>query len=180
MGIAAIVAGVLSLLFAIGAFIVSFVPVVGAFVGAFLAFAAPALALVGIVLGGVALSRARNEGGETGMATAGLVVSIVAFIPGFLVAISCGVCNSVCAAAQLENANNPRPASPFWLDAGPGSAVPPFFPPPPDPTALPPAPSADPNALPSDPNVAPVPSVPGDAPPPAFPPPPLEPAPPAP
>lgn len=157
MGIASIVLGILALLFALGGFLVSFVPVVGAYPGVFLSFTAPVLALMGIVLGGVGISRAREEGTETGAATAGLIVSIIAFFPAFLVAMTCGVCNTMCASAAMQGGRHDP--DPWWMvDAG---ATPPMFPPP---TAI--DPPLDPD--PSDPQ-----AVDPGQPPPAFPPPPL-------
>ncbi|MBZ0116049.1 MAG: hypothetical protein K8H88_03565 [Sandaracinaceae bacterium] len=177
MGIASLVLGVLSLIFAIGGFVATVVPGLGAV----LSFSSPILALVGIVLGGVALSRARQEGGETGMAITGLVVSIVMLFPALFVAFFCGLCNTCVTAGALS----PNRTQPWIVDAGPSTwpAMPIDPNAPVDPSAVDPNAPVDPSAV--DPN-APVdpsavdPSDPGapvdpDVPPPAFPPPPAPP-----
>lgn len=184
MGVASIVLGILALLFAMGGFLVSFIPVIGSFPGVILSFGAPVLALMGIVVGGVGMSRAREEGTEAGSATAGLIVSIIAFFPAFLVAITCGVCNTMCASAALTAPHDQSgQQDPWWLyDAGPGASpglgatppgttppgtTPPAYPPP----AYPPPTAIDPQ-VPPDPTVV-APTQPGE-PPPAFPPPPID------
>jgi len=179
MGIASVVLGVLAMILAVAGALLTVIP----FLGALLSFAAPVAALIGIVLGGVALSRAKEESGETGLPIAGLIVSIIAFFPAIFVALTCGVCNSMCSASSLAP-RDPN-ATPYYLDDGGYSNVSPGITPPvppPDPTAPPPDPTApaDPNAPPADPNAAvpqvdpnaPVPQVDPSAPPPAFPPPP--------
>ncbi|HEY8429291.1 MAG TPA: hypothetical protein VIL20_12985 [Sandaracinaceae bacterium] len=154
MGVASIVLGVLALLFAVGGFALSFIPVVGSL----LSFGAPVLALIGIVLGGVGVSRARDEGGDGGIALAGLIVSIVAFFPSFFVAITCGLCNAACTTAAIGRRASGAP--PFWLvDAGALGPFDPMDDPDFDPLD---DPDLDPQRDPAQP-------------PPAFPPPPLDP-----
>lgn len=176
MGVGSIVLGILSLLFAMGGFVVSFIPGVGAFLGAFLSFASPVLALIGVVLGGVGVSRARSEGIEGGTPMAGLIVSGVAFFPAFLVAISCGICDAMCAGAMIDGQRNRGSSTPWWL-ADAGVSTTPGFNPAPIPTPPPTGPSApiDPTAPPPIDPTAPPPQDPTQ-PPPAFPPPPLEPS----
>src|SRR3954465_8186277 len=53
-------------------------------VGAVLSFGAPALALLGIVLGGKAMSRAKQRGAVDGTAQAGVIVSALAMVPALL------------------------------------------------------------------------------------------------
>lgn len=168
MGLASVVLGVAALVFMLGGVFLFWVPILGPL----LAFGAPVLALAGCVTGGIGMSRARQEGDSTGPATAGLIISIIAFICGLLVAVTCGFCGALCTAATL-NPNNRYQRSDggaFWYgtqwpDAavapnlfgpppGPsgqgGSAPPPAFPPPPmpsgspDPSVAPPAPSPTP------------------------------------
>jgi hypothetical protein len=150
MGIAAIVLGALALLCAVGGAFTTMVPGLGAL----LSFSGPVFALVGIVLGGVGISRGREEGSETGTAIAGLVLSIIAFFPAFFVAISCGVCNVMCTEDMLRG----QRATPWITDSGVTLIVPSV--PPPDPN------------VPPDPIPSPDPPVDPTAPPPAFPPPP--------
>ncbi|MFK7985410.1 MAG: hypothetical protein AB8I08_05220 [Sandaracinaceae bacterium] len=157
MGIASIVLGILAVMFAAGGFLISFVPSVGAIPGALLTLTAPLLALIGIVLGGVGLSRAKSEGTETGLPTAGLIVSVIAFFPAFLVAITCGLCDMMCASAMLDapsrSSSGDTNGTPYWMqDAGFGATSPGLGQPPP-----PPVYPTDPNApppqlLPPNPN----------------------------
>lgn len=171
MGIASIILGVLSMIFAIAGFLLSWVPALGAL----LSFGAPVLALIGIVLGGVGMSRAKEEGSETGVPMAGMIVSIVCFFPALLVALTCGVCNTMCTTAGMSGSRNRgSQVSPWILDAGGSSPglgpqpAQPVLPPQPVQPAQP-TPFPDPAAMPPNPSV-PTP-VPGQ-PPPAFPPPP--------
>lgn len=171
MGIASLVLGVLAVIFAFAGAFLTFIP----FLGALLSFGSPILALVGAVLGGVAYSRAKEESAETGVPLAGLIVSIIAFFPGLFVALTCGVCNSMCTAGSMAPHPDGSPNAPYWLVDGGNVVISPGITPPPVPPT--PNPVPDPNA-PPDPTAAPDPNAPPpdpDAPPPAFPPPPPDP-----
>lgn len=61
------------------------------------------LGLVGIILGAVFMSQAKKTGQPTGMAVAGLVLSIIAVIIGVLV-MACAVCVVAGAESALEAA----------------------------------------------------------------------------
>lgn len=152
MGLGSILLGVFALVFMFAGFVFTPIP----FLGTMLSFLAPVLAIAGIVLGGVALSRARESGESEGLAIGGLVVNIVAFVPAMLVAVTCGLCNTVCTGLALTPPSDPN-ASPWYRrDAGPSpfdglfpdagvphaapNAPPPAFPPP----AIAPAPQAAP------------------------------------
>ncbi len=171
MGIASIVLGVLSLLFTVAGFFVSWIPVVGSYVGALLSFGAPVLALIGVILGGVSLSRAKADNLETGVPTAGLIVSGISFFPALLVALTCGICDVLCAGAHIS-APPPgsRPTPSYFQDGGAGPSpglgvgtgpipaapagpapapVAPAAPTPAAPTPAPAAPPADPSADPT-------------------------------
>ncbi len=100
MAIGSIIIGVIAFLFMVAGFFLSPVP----YVGAVLSFGSPVLGLVGIVMAGVSMSRAKQTGETSGAATAGLVVNIIAFILGLAVALTCGLCN----ACMTSNMNNPR------------------------------------------------------------------------
>lgn len=178
MGIASIILGIVALICALVGAFVSIIPGVGTFASAFLSLAAPVIALIGIVLGGVGMSRAREEGAPSGVALGGLIVSIIAFVPALLVALTCGVCNSLCAAAMVDGRFNARDAGPLWTyDAGPSTY--PTIPdePPPQGDIAPTVPGQPPPAYPPPPipGEAPTDTPPGEAPsgaPPAQPPPP--------
>lgn len=101
MGTGSIILGAFAFICMIAGALLSLVP----FLGTMLSFLAPVLALAGIILGGVALSRAKAGAGESeGLAVGGLVTSIIAFIPSVLVALTCGLCN-VCATGMYLDPN---------------------------------------------------------------------------
>jgi hypothetical protein len=147
MGLGSIILGIFSFLLMICGVIFVFVP----FLGTMLSFLSPILAIAGVILGGVAMSRAKQGMGESeGLATAGLVLNIIAFVPAMLVALTCGLCNTMCTGAFL----NPTPPGstqsvPWDRDGGPGSN--PFedlFDPPDAAVPDPVAPDPDPNTPP--------------------------------
>ncbi len=150
MGTGSIILGAFAFICMIAGALLSLVP----FLGTMLSFLAPVLALAGIILGGVALSRAKAGAGESeGLAIGGLVTSIIAFIPSVLVALTCGLCN-VCATGMyldpnfgvhdsgIHDAGHPLTNPPSY--PMPGLVPPPTFPPPstaaaPLPSAMPPS-----------------------------------------
>jgi hypothetical protein len=165
-------------------------------VGTVFSFAAPALALAGIAVGGVALSRAKRAGQPGDGAVVGIVLNVVAFLPALLVAMTCGVCNALFSAGGVQVRRD------FDLRMGPGGVLvapdggvapglqrpPPFPAPAPPPIApmppgnLPPqspgaqAPPRIPDApAPDAPDAPSAPAPRRATPPPAFPPPPMAP-----
>ena len=148
-------------------------------VGTVFSFSAPALALAGVVVGGIALSRAKRAGHPGDGAIAGIILSVLALIPALLVALTCGVCNALFTAGGVDARRT------FDVRMGPGGALrapdagvwSPGFPPAPSPSpgAPTPPPPATPRAPSSDPGTPAPPPGNGVAPPPAFPPPPLAP-----
>lgn len=150
MGIGAIVLGVFAFICMVGGALLAWVP----FLGTLLSFLAPVLSLAGIILGGVALSRARSGGGESeGFAIGGLVTSLVAFVPSLIVALTCGLCNTCATAVYLDPSLGAYDAGP--RDAGvlsngaiaPTPAFPQVQTPPPAPAPAPPPLSAPPPSL---------------------------------
>jgi len=103
MGPGSIVVGIVAFLFMIGGFLATPVP----YLGSLLSFAAPILALAGIIMGGVAMSRAKQTGESSGAGVAGLIVNIIAFVLSLVVALTCGLCN----ACVTGGANNARRAA---------------------------------------------------------------------
>lgn len=121
MAIGSIIIGVVALLFMVAGFFFTAVPVVGSI----MSFGSPILALVGIVMAGVAMSRAKQQGESNGAAVAGLVVSIVAFILGTAVALTCGLCNACMTSGMMnqQNRGGGMGNNPFLVprgDGGPG------------------------------------------------------------
>lgn len=102
MSLVSILLGLLSFVLMVMGFVFGMVPVVGAV----LSMGAPVVALSGIVCGGLAMSRARNEGDDNGLAVAGLSVSVVAFVLSLLVALTCGLCNA-CMSTQMLSDDDP-------------------------------------------------------------------------
>jgi hypothetical protein len=173
MGIASVVLGVLAMISMVAGFFLTIVPVLGTVLGC----GSPLLCIVGVVLGGVALSHAKRDGMPTGLPTAGIVVNAIVFFPSAIVALTCGLCNACASASMIEGGNPPtwtrtdagvqmtwgtRPPNGFAPSGPtPGAPLPPSQPPQPPGEAAPNPPSAP---------------RPEGAPPPAFPPPPLEPS----
>jgi hypothetical protein len=180
MGIGAIVLGVFAFICMMGGAVLSLVP----FLGTMLSFLAPVLALAGIVLGGVALSRAKQGSGESeGLAIGGLVTSIIAFIPSMIVALTCGLCNTCVTASYIDPDLMAYDAGPHDAGVAPNAPIPP----PPftnAPPVIPPVPASTlPSTIPPTgvPPTSDVPVIPATAvpppteltPPPSMPPPPL-------
>lgn len=150
MGAASAILGILSFILLVGGLVTSFVP----YVGSVLSFGAPIVALFGIVLGGVGLSRAKSHGDGSTLATLGLTLNVIGFIFGLLVAVTCGVCNACMSQAQQQNAQwnlGPTPGSSTW----PNPTNPtPFQPPPLGPNGVAPDPGSNgPNGVAPDPFV---------------------------
>jgi hypothetical protein len=122
-------------------------------------FCAPALALAGLIAGGMAMSRAKREKRSGDVGLAGAIVSGLCFVPALLTALTCGVCNALWSDGQWQaqrnfnfqlgkpqspDPNQPAPPEPPPFPAQPGQpepepappAAPPGLPPPP----LPPSP----------------------------------------
>ena len=158
-----------SILLGIGAFIAMILGVVLTimpYAGSVFSFGAVIMALAGIVLGGLAISRAKQDDSPTTAATVGLVISIISFVFSLLVALTCGLCNA-CMSASPQGFNSMHPVvldggGVIWTNqpVNGGPAMPMM----PEPTAVP---SPPPSPAAAD--------APKDAPPPAFPPPPIAP-----
>ena len=174
MGVASSILAILAFVFLLGGMLTSLVP----YVGSVLSFGAPLLALFGIVLGGVGMSRAKQHGDSDTFATLGLTLNIIAFLFGLVFALTCGLCNTCISQSAQQNARwnlGPTPGSAGGAGMGsPGSAgwptpapTPPtgpsgFSPPPLVPTPVLPDPNGTtPTVDPTDPSgVAPATDVP--------------------
>lgn len=120
--------------------------------GTAFSFAAPLLALLGVTLAGIAMSTRKRQGERTDVARAGVILNVIAFVPGMLVALTCGVCNAVVSSGNVHmqrqvqwsngSAQAPLPDAGQQPppQAGPGTpgSAPGALPPPP----LPPGPAA--------------------------------------
>ena len=145
MALASLILGLLSFVFMIAGLFTSMVP----FVGSALSFGAPIVGLFGLVLGGVALSRANQMGDSTGLATAGMVVSGICFVLSPVFALTCGMCNACVSTAAMNDPN-----SPFNPNYNPPNYTPPTYTPPsaqyPPPQYVPPQPPVVPTSGPPD------------------------------
>jgi len=106
VGIVSIILGALALLFVFGGLFTSFIP----FVGTVMAFGAPVLAIAGLVLGGLGMSRAKRQGAPAGLPLSGVIVSGIALLPALVVALTCGLCNACFSAASLAPRSDGGPA----------------------------------------------------------------------
>lgn len=101
----ALILGLLSLLFAGLGFFMFAVPVLGTL----FRIGAPALGLVGIVMGGKALKSSGDAGDSNGgaMAIGGLATSILGFLIGLVVFVACsaGSCAAGAVGDAIESAN---------------------------------------------------------------------------
>lgn len=157
MGVASSILAILAFVFLLGGMLTSLVP----YVGTVLSFGAPLLALFGIVLGGVGISRAKQHGDSDTFATLGLTLNIIAFLFGLVFALTCGLCNACISQSAQQNARwnlGPTPGSTgstgTWPTPTPSITSPTptgpsgFSPPPLGPTPVLP----DPNGTPANPN----------------------------
>jgi len=151
--------------------------------GAVFSFGAPALAMVGMILGGRAMSEANRAGQPSGFALASVIMNALAFLPAVVVAMTCGVCNACVSAGGLQPGSTQQiqwmlpqqGLQPRFRDAG---APPPPFTDEPEPspsTPDAPPPQDSPDLERTDTPEPAAPKLPPTRP--ALPPPPLEPGP---
>jgi hypothetical protein len=95
--------------------------------GLVFSFAAPVVALLGIVLGGLEMSAANKRGQSSGFALAGVIMNVLAFLPALVIAMTCGVCNA-CVTTQGGQQQHLRMLMPPQAQPviNPVSAPPPF------------------------------------------------------
>lgn len=151
--------------------------------GAVFSFGAPALAMIGMIMGGRAMSEANKAGQPSGFALASVIMNALAFLPAMVVAMTCGVCNACVSAGGLQQGSTQQiqwmlpqqGLRPHFRDAG---APPPPFRDEPEPSPSPPdaaEPHDSPATKPADPPEPAAPNRP--APRSTLPPPPLAPGP---
>lgn len=156
MGLASIALAILAVLFTGLGFVFTPVPIAGTV----FAFGAPVLAILGMVLGGLAMSRSKRQGSRSDSAQAGVILCAMAFLPALGVALTCGVCNAAVSSGGVSGTRqvNFNMGGPMAMDGGM-----------PRPDGPPPPPFGQPDAGPNPTPGAPSPGTP----PPAYPPPPM-------
>ena len=93
MAIASLVLGIVSIIVSASMFWIPVVNIIPLVIG-----------IVGIVIGAIARKKAVASGTPTGMATAGLVLAIIATVFAGIGVLSCTICaGAVCAAAGAES-----------------------------------------------------------------------------
>ncbi len=112
MAAASLILGLVGCVFMIGGMLGTMVP----YVGSILSFGAPVLCLFGLILGGVAMSRANRMDEPSGLATAGMVINGVGFLFSLLLALTCGLCNACISTAAMNPQNQGQ-----WSPQGPGT-----------------------------------------------------------
>jgi hypothetical protein len=103
-------------------------------VGTLFSFGAPALGLLGVILGGMDISRARKQGQSRDAALAGVILSALCFLPALATSLTCGVCNALWTSGPIQVRrdirfdvrNNPGPNVHF-ADGGTSVLPPPPF-----------------------------------------------------
>jgi len=93
--------------------------------GLIFAFGAPALAVVGIMLGGSAMSRGKRSGQPSETGRLGAILSAIAFVPSLLVALTCGVCNAFFSSGNFKVHKDFRVGTAPYADDAGAPALPP-------------------------------------------------------
>jgi hypothetical protein len=167
MALVSILLSVVALLCTAIGFFTTPIPVLGTL----FSFGAAALAILGVVLGGRAVSAAKRQGTTNDTARIGVVLNALALVPALLVALTCGVCNALFSSGNVQLQRdfqfNMGAGDP---DAGPNALPPPQHAPPAEPGA-PPTPDQPPGtpAQPGTPPPGAPPQQPSSLPPPPLP-----------
>jgi hypothetical protein len=151
MALVSILLSVVALLCTAIGFFTTPIPVLGTL----FSFGAAAIALLGVVLAGRAVSAAKRQGRSNDTARIGVVLNALALVPALLVALTCGVCNALFSTGNVQvqrdfQFNLGQGAGP---DAGPNALRPPAQAAPGEPAPEPgqPQPGESPARAPSQP-----------------------------
>jgi hypothetical protein len=98
MAIVSILLAVVAFICTLIGFLTTPIPVVGVV----FSFGAAAIALGGMVLGGRAISAAKQRGMPNDSGRIAVVLNVLAFVPALMVAITCGVCNAVMSTGNMH------------------------------------------------------------------------------
>ena len=165
MALISILLSVVALLCTAVGFFTTPIPVVGTL----FSFGAAAIAIAGVVVGGRAVTAAKQQGRSNDTARIGVVLSALALVPALLVALTCGLCNALFSSGNMQlqrdfqfNVGRGWPgADP---DAGPNALPPPARAPsepdqpPPEGTPATPPPAGSKEPAPANPSAPPQPS----------------------
>lgn len=167
MALVSILLSVVALLCTAIGFFTTPIPVLGTL----FSFGAAAIALLGVMLGGRAVSAAKRLGTSNDTARIGVILNALALVPALLVALTCGVCNALFSTGNVQLQRDFQ----FNLgldgpDAGLSALPPPQHAEPPEPGA-PPPPETPPGtpAQPGNPPPTAPPQEPSSLPPPPLP-----------
>jgi hypothetical protein len=128
MALVSILLAVVAFVCTLLGFVTTPIPVIGLV----FSFGAAAIALGGAMLGGKAISKAKRANLPTDAARIAVVLNVIAFVPALLVALTCGVCNALFSAGNVQTHRgidfnfNPRGIPGFASDAGPNALPPPL------------------------------------------------------
>jgi hypothetical protein len=128
MALVSILLAVVAFVCTLLGFVTTPIPVIGLV----FSFGAAAIALGGAMLGGKAISKAKRANLPTDAARIAVVLNVIAFVPALLVALTCGVCNALFSAGNVQTRRgidfnfNPRGIPGFASDAGPNALPPPL------------------------------------------------------
>lgn len=136
MALMSILLSVVALLCTAIGFFTTPIPVLGTL----FSFGAAALALLGVVLGGRAVSAAKQQGRPNDTGRIGVILNALALVPALLVALTCGVCNALFSSGNVQLQRD------FQFNLGQGG----------------PGADAGPNAMPPPPRAAPTEPGPGE------------------
>ena len=77
---------------AVSGFVLSLVGIVLSFLGGFLSIISLPVSIVGLVLSSIGGKKLKNAGQPHGLATAGLVIGIIAVVLSAILFFTCGIC----------------------------------------------------------------------------------------
>ena len=105
-------------------------------VGTVFSLAAPTLAITGVILGGMDLSRRKRAGQPSDAPLIGVVLSALVFFPALATTFTCGVCNALWSSGPVQvrrdirfDVRNPSSLpNVHFADGGVPSQPPPFAP----------------------------------------------------
>jgi len=123
MALTSILLSVLAVICMLAGFLLTPIPVVGAL----FSFGAAAIALTGILLGGKAISQAKQRAQPPDVGRLAVVLNGLAFVPAVLVAVTCGVCNAFMTTTDFDIQRDWNFSYDTWQGFGGAQAWPPGF-----------------------------------------------------